>query len=364
MLNEALLRKFGKSPRYEIITASVLILTQIIWVCRGFTRDRTSIHDTSFTPHESSRFHNRSYRFENITDDIAIFRSSSPAELALILEISKDSLHKVESIFSNTMAHDILLCTSKCNVDSYLSLIPQIFARLKFMEGDEMKLNYSYETPLDLIALSSKIFGEFIFQERVNSMINSEGYPSVSYVITSRKFTLIPSFVASLNRMEKKMIHGPMLYEVIDNQYHVPLSFLFPIILVVIVVQLMIAIIDVDFFMVLLSCFAYVDLIFCIPLLFYTLFKNTSRHSANIALSLRILVYMLYCPFNCYYINLFAQILFVSPFPIYAFAYIATFYYIDVPYLVYLPLVVTYCGIDIRSYYLRREKSKTKEKVD
>lgn len=194
---------------------------------RGLSAAKISTHETAFMVHWYERFQSDDrYTGRRMdVDGCELFRSRGQADLGIVIGAARGLEAVVEPIvWSGVMAHDVLMCVGNTTESALREIMPPILLELTIdVSDDGSSLVVGRETPLDVVSIASQAFRGF---EKV-SRGGSFGHPFLGIVVSPKHANGLHAMIGAMNRIDNYLVHGPMLYEVVDDTKYVNLPVLY-----------------------------------------------------------------------------------------------------------------------------------------
>jgi hypothetical protein len=247
------------------------------------------IHSTAFLARPNERLPQLKAFTSFLLNDFSLnsqtflYRAQGQPDLSLLVTVPASQKSSILPLFSSNIARDILICLDPCNHSSYFGILPPILASLTFNLSDIRSISFSGETPLDLIAVAVRIAGPFTSMTR----FGFSGYPELRISLPGSRFHSIEALIAALNRIEHRLIDGPMLFEGYNDQEFIGIPILYTALFIVVLAGMCVQVGRLDLILIVFVAISYeFEFLMFVPFL-YTLFMESSAESAVIPFLLR-----------------------------------------------------------------------------
>lgn len=282
----------------KVIRVMMIVSGMLLMFFRDLFVQKVDIHETALRTnkfqkltkiHRKEIFKMSDYKIGN---DAYLFRANGQSDFSIILMIQQNYIEKMfEKIYRSFMAHDVLICSSECNVSAYLDFLPKVISKFNLTEQRESTCNISKGTPLDLVKIVTSSMGPFKNIQHVNDDVKIN---QINIGVPETKFDSLQAVLFSINKMENIFFRGPMMYEIRSENSFVNLSILYIAFLLVIIPYLIqsrdidfihLILLSVSYFKSYLSIFAFIySYMHCkshetalIPLIGYSLFNFMNK---------------------------------------------------------------------------------------
>jgi hypothetical protein len=265
-----------------------IIFSSILVLFRRSLSSTVSIHSTAFLAQSTERLprlRNFSLSDFSIAPNSYLYRAPGQPDLSLIVTVPESQKSSIVPIFNSNIAHDVLVCVGSCDPMVYFGILPRVLTSVVLNLSEKRKLECSIETPLDLIAVVSKICGPFESVER----FGRSGYPEVRVFLPASRFQAIEAIVAALNRMEHRLVDGPMLFETDGDARFVGIPVLYTALFLAVFAGMAVQVGYLDFGLVVAVAFACEFKVLVGVPFAYALWTGSTAEGAMIPLLLRML---------------------------------------------------------------------------